>query len=445
MNIVIIGLGTGGFAAHLYAKRACRDAKVIIVDRKEFNLFHPCGLPFILDKTLDAGKLEHMLNLKGTEVLQSHECLKIIPDANEVLIQQVGTDKRRRIPYDRLIIATGSTASIPPIDGIRPLLGKSIFTLHCTDDAKKIIAKEKKHILIVGAGPIGLESAAGLRKTCKVTVVEALSNVFPRSLDTDMAKMIEEYLVTKGVMFHFGKLLSKILSESDSLVGVKIGEEEIRCDTILLSCGARVDLKMFSDAGLLIGDHGLKVNSRMQTNHKNIYAVGDIVETKIIGSEQKLPSRLATLAYAQGKAAGINSVGGDAFYHETNMAFASMIGDLEVASVGMTSKVADDSGYSVIAVKVRSTDIPEWAICDEKKHDITLKIIIDKTTLQVLGCQSVGIGAAAKVNVVAAAIASGLTADKLADVELAYCPSISNLPDVLSVACETAVRRARLS
>ncbi|MBU4560784.1 NAD(P)/FAD-dependent oxidoreductase, partial [bacterium] len=251
-KIVIIGLGTAGISACLTIRKKYPKNEVIIIDKKEFDLLHSCGLPFLLDGRVDSPeKLKYTLRISGINPASVHrdvvkkylncEATKINPVKKSVEINPVrsnptpkGTDasfltrtsngvknlksgERKNVSYDSLILATGTTPFIPPIPGLRELKDKKAFVIKSLEDIVKIkeAAKEAKKALVIGAGATGLEAAVALnKKGLKVIIVEALKSLLPKALDPDMSEILEERLREKGIKILLNKKMERVDEKS---------------------------------------------------------------------------------------------------------------------------------------------------------------------------------------------------------------------------------------
>ncbi|MFH1642481.1 MAG: FAD-dependent oxidoreductase [Nanoarchaeota archaeon] len=428
VKIVIIGLGTAGFAAALAIKKQDRSAKITFIDQKDFDLLHVCGLPYVLERKLHSfSKLKHNVNsMMGIEIIRS-KATTIDTAAKTV---RCGSE----VSYDKLIICVGSYSFIPAIDGTDN--NKHIFTVSKISDTEKLDNEigNCQSAVIIGAGAIGIETAHALKvRGLDVTVVDMYPSVFPKSIDPDMSEIVEDYLVKKGIKLKLGVKLKKIDGNQ-----IDLDDEKLTSDIIVMATGVRPRVKLAGDSGILTDKTGIVINDKMQTDIDSIFAAGDCVTVKSIITKKHFPAWLATTAYKQGTIAGINASGGSARLKGTTATFVSVVGGLEIASTGLNTFLAKENGFDYITGKAKSTDLPDWMPGGE---DITVKIIADKKTGKIIGGQAVGRSAAAKINVISTAISSGMRLSQLRDVEFAYCPAVSQAYDVLSAAVEVALRK----
>jgi len=441
-NIVILGLGSGGFAASLAIRRTNPQASITIVEKRAYDMFSPCGMPFAIEGIVSLDDLRFSLpeDRLITKLLE-HEAQAIAPADKKVVVKSLKTQEIVSIPYDSLIIATGAEPFIPPITGAKENLGKGTFVLHDLESGRKIIeyAKTAKKAVVVGAGPIGLEIAVALRrKGLEVAVVEMLSHAFPRALDRDMAKLVEQSLEGSRIKLLFNKTVSSI--NGSPVDSVSLGEEVMKTDMAVLASGVRANLEMAKNAGIETGKWGIKTNSRMETNVKGIYAVGDCIETVSLIDHRPTMMQLSSAAFRQGMVAGANAAGGYDTYEGALSTFVSLIGELEVAATGFNEFFANAAGFETLSGKAQGKSKPAYY---PGAKDIAVKIIADAKTGRVLGAQAIGEGAGARMNVIALAIKCNLDVYALSRTETAYCPMLAENYDVLNKAADFAVRKLK--
>ena len=174
-------------------------------------------------------------------------------------------------------------------------------------------------------------------------------------------------------------------------------------------------------------------------NKKITIAAPKITNVDIIQGKSYV-CQIASAAYKQGQVAGINASGGKAKYPGATGTFISLIGKIGIAATGYNEFFAKKRGFDIVVGKAKSLTLPEWMHGAEM---ITVKLIADKKTKKIIGGQVVGGGALGRINTIATAIKAGFTLQDLADVELAYCPALSNVTDVLTLAAEFGIRRLK--
>lgn len=438
-KIIIIGLGSGGFAASLAIRRTDQDALITIVEKRTYEMFSPCGLPFAIEGIVSLEDLKFSLpDDKQVTKLLGYDAQSIDTAKKVLITKNILTEEMISIPYDSLIIALGAKPFIPPIK-IQETIGFGVFALHDLESAQRIInyATLCKRAVVIGAGPIGLEIAVGLhKKGLEVVVIEMLPNALPRALDKDMAKLIEKSLEDSNIKLITNKTVNSI--NGKPVESVSIGDEIIKTDMVVLASGVKADLNMATNAGINIGKWGIKTNARMETNIKDIYAVGDCIETVSLIDHRPTMMQLSSAAFRQGMVAGTNAAGGYDIYEGALSTFASIIGKMEVAATGFNEFFAKSAGFKTISGKAQGKNKPVYY---PGSKDITVKIIVDAKTGKVLGAQAIGDGAGARINTVSLGIKCGIDIYSLSQIEIAYCPMIAESYDVLNKAADFIVRK----
>lgn len=449
MNIVIVGLGVGGLYASKLASTTNRKAMITIIEKRDFDMFSPCGLPFAIEGVVpDFESLMHEVPIsKNVTKLLGHEVLSVDSEAKQLTVKDLRTCEEKLVTYDSLILATGAVPVNLPIPGANDFMGRGFHYVTNPTDSEELrdaaLASKKMSACVVGGGAIGLEVAVALKVLgLDVHVTKRTPPPFPRNLDPDMGGPIVEHLEEMGINVHFGKGIDSI-NGKDWIESVTIAGEEIPCDIVVMAVGMRSRTDLARSSGVEICEQGIVTDSRMQTTVPGIYAIGDCVESFCRIDETRATMLLATSAYRMGMIAGINAAGDEAHYKGVLNTFVSMVGKLEVAATGYNLQAAKDAGFeNAKGIKVKGLIKPHWMPGSTK---IELKLILDKDTGKILGGQAVGMeGAAWRVNIISLAISSGLDVFDLENAEFAYSPPVSEVYDVLSQAAEFGIKRLKL-
>lgn len=442
-KIVIIGLGTGGLYASRAASRVDRKAEITIIERRDYDMFSPCGLPFAIEGVVESfEELKHTVPAtRQLKKLLKHEALSIDPDVKRVEVKNLESGEVSWMCYDSLIVATGSKPIILPIPGAEEYLGRGVHVVTNPENAGALrdAALESKRAVVVGGGAIGLEIALALKELgLEVWVTKRSPPPFPRNLDPDMGEIIREYLESKGLHILFGKGIDRI-DGGDRVESVEIAGETIPADIVVMAVGVRPESEMAVNAGFDHDRGAIIANEKMETSAEGVYAVGDCAMSFSGIDGKPINIALATTAFRQAVVAGVNAAGGDMVYDGGLGTFVSFIGELEVACTGLNSEIAENHGYKVITGRANMQVKPRWM---PGAKDISVKLVVDAETGRILGGQAIGEeGAAWRVNVVALAIKRGMGIEEFSTIELAYCPAVSDLYDPLLVAADSALRR----
>ena len=449
MNVVIIGGVAAGPKVGSRVHRICPEAQVTLIEKGEFLSYAGCGLPYYVSGIVKDQK-ELMCtpigvvrdsvffrNVKNVKVLNRTEATKVDRKSKEVTVVALGSGKEKRIPYDKLIFATGATPIVPPIKGVDL---KNVFTLQNIEDSESIktaLSEDKaKDVVIVGGGLIGLEMTEALaKKGCRVTIIEKLPQILP-ILDWEIAYQVIQYLETRGVKVETSTTLTAIKGE-DRVTSVETDKGEVPCDFVIMSVGVRPNVYLAKDAGLEIGvTGGIKVNEMMRTSDPDIFAAGDCVESIDLVTGRPCFIPLGSTANKQGRVAANNVCG---FKDEFPGVLGSTVCKLfnfNIGRTGLGEEQAKQAGFEVDTVL---SPAPDKAHFYPEAKLIMLKLVIDKNTRRLLGLQAVGLGVVDKrIDVAATAITAKMTVDDIAHLDLCYAPPYSPAMDNIITASDVA-------
>ncbi len=358
----------------------------------------------------------------------------------------------REIPYDKLLLGTGASPVVPPIEGCD--LG-GVFSLRSAPDAVEINnfleEENRRKLVLIGAGFINLEVATLLSSTkpnrYDVTVIELLGHPLPLMLDTEMAVQIQEYLVEKGFKMKMGQKVVKILGQNGKVVGVELATgEKIDAEMVLLSIGVKQNLELAKNLGLEIGKFGIKVNEFLETSVPDVMAAGDCVEKQHFVTKGPVTGQLRGPAVIQGRLAAKRLAGYDIKFPGVMNNSVVKLFDKSIASVGLTEEEAQQEGFETISTTVNS----------RSKHGMipgvepwTLKLIFDKESQKVIGGQIISDSEAPakEIDTVNALILGEKTIPELTTLMCAGNPDCSSEPSLepITICAEQALQKLRAS
>ena len=356
----------------------------------------------------------------------------------------------REIPYDKLLLGTGASPVVPPIEGCD--LG-GVFSLRSAPDAveiKNFLEKDnRRKLVLIGAGFINLEVATLLASTrldhYDVTVIELLAHPLPLMLDAEMAVQILEYLSEKGFKMKMAQKVVRILGQNGKVVGVELATgEKIDAQMVLLSIGVKQNLELAKDLGLEIGKFGVKVNKFLETSVPDVMAAGDCVEKQHFVTKRPVTGQLRGPAVIQGRLAAKRLAGYDIEFPGVTNNSAVKLFDKSIASVGLTEEVAKQEGFETISTTVNS----------RSKHGMipgvkpwTLKLIFDKESHKVIGGQIISDSEAPvkEIDTVNALILGEKTIPELTTLMCAGNPDCSSEPSLepITICAEQALQKLR--
>lgn len=454
-RVVIIGAVALGPKTACRIKRLRPDFHVIMVDQDEYISYGGCGIPYYISGDVsDLSELMstsfHMLRTpeffekaKGVKVLTRTRAESIDRKAKRVRVRDLLTGQEKDLPYDYLVLATGSIANRLPIPGLDHPRVTSVSNLHEAMAVKEKIAKgEVDKAVIVGAGAIGCEMAEALSDLWGVetTLVEIAPQVLPGVLDTSLARMVQKHLEEHDVTVHLGETVREVAeSGSDGPLVVRTDKRELEADLVITAVGVRPNGDLARAAGLAVSPRGgILVNQRLQTSDPSIYAGGDCIEVlhQITGKHFHFPQ--GSLANRQGRIIGTNIAGGSARFPGSVGTFAVKIFDMAVATAGLTRKAARAEGFDPVFVLVVQADRAHFYPTQDLMY---LAAVVDRRTRRILGIQGVshnGDALVGRVNAVAALMAAKGTVEDLSNLEVAYTPPFASAMDIVNALGNTA-------
>jgi NADH oxidase (H2O2-forming) len=441
MKIIIIGGGAGGLTTASNIRKYDKNAEITVITRDEHVAYSPCAIPYVLSGEVNCfddiimHKPEDYLE-KDIKVITRAEVVEVSSNENKIkycLLDDVEASEKE-LSYDYLVIATGGAPFIPPVEG-SDLEG--VFKIRTIKDGLKIkeYAEKSKKAVVAGAGLIGLEIAYGLRNMgLEVSIAEMLPQIVPRSLDPNMATIVQKYIEKQGINVILGTPIERIIGET-SVEGVAFGDEEVEADMVIMATGVRPETKLAKMAGCDLGRWAIQVNEKMQTCVPNIYAVGDCVEVYDAITGHNTQSPLGTAAVRQGKIAAKNIVGIETEFKPVLNSMVSKIGNLEFGAVGLTKVIALQNGIDVVSGKSKALTKARY-YPGAKRIDV--KMICDLKG-KIIGCQIIAEERVAeRVDTMSLAIAKGITCSELSTMEFSYAPPVSMVIDPIILAAEDA-------
>jgi len=445
-RIVIIGAHAAGVDAASAARKTDRTAEITLITEEKNAGYSRCGLPFVIGGQIQSfhslivfpPAFYQMMKLD----LKTETKVTAINTGNKTVEASGKAGKPESIPYDSLIISTGAGSFTPPIKGREK---QGILSLRTLEDGEKIddiIHKGARTAVVMGAGLIGLETAIALHERgLSVTVVELLPQVLPAMLDADMAKQIQEMLQQKGINILIGKGVEEFLGD-EKVTGIVAGGEQINADLFVSAFGVRANTQLAANAGIALGDTKLiKTNAKMETNVKDVYAVGDCAESIHIVTQKPAVAQFGTVAVRQGKVAGINAAGGYALFTGVLGSAVSRLYDTDAGVTGLTEAFAQKSGIETVTGTITSKTRAEYY---PGALPIKVKLVVEKESQKIIGAQIIGgEEVTQRINAISFAIQKQTTVRELAKADTAYAPPLCETWEPLVLAAEMVQMKLR--
>ncbi len=445
LKIVIIGGRTAGPKAAAKARRMNEDASITIIEKDKSLSYAGCGLPYYISgmvrnpkalMTTNDGDIrdpDFFRQIKDINVLNRTRAISIDRENKEILVENLKTKEKHKINYDRLILATGSRAIIPKIKGINK---KGVYTYHKVEDAEglknELKVKQAKDVIIIGGGLLGAETAEALSmRGARVTIVEETDRIL-KFLDKEMSELVKNYLESQGIKVLLSHRVECISGDS-AVNGVIVRGNLVPADLVILSTGLRPDVTLARECGLKTGiTGGIKINEYLQTEDRNIYAIGDCVENINLITGKPVYTPFGSIATRHGRVAGINVTGGKEEFYGVIKTIIMKIFDYNIGSVGLNEEQARKEGFDPVSIIVPGPDKDHFF---PSAKLIYIKLTGDRKTRYLLGAQIIGRGEIlSRLNTVTTAISAKMKITDMSKLDLAYAPPFSSAMDIIITA-----------
>lgn len=431
MKVLIVGGVAGGASTAARIRRIDEKAEIIMFEKGPHVSFSNCCLPYRLSNTIteydDLVLMNPVVFKKqyNIDARVNNEVIKIDRENKTVTVLDVLTNKTYTESYDKLVLAPGANAIVPPIKGIE---NANTFIVKNVVDVKKlnefIINNHAKNVTVIGGGFIGVEVCENLVEAgYNVSLVEAERQIL-RPFDYDMVQILHKELIEHNVNL---VLNDKVVAFENSNVVLSSGKV-VEGDAVVLAIGVRPDTKLAEEAGIKLTDRkAIITDSNYLTSDPNIYAVGDAIQIFNALTHKPFMLPLAGPAQKQARQAANHMYG----IRNVNTGYIGSscirVFNYNCASTGLTEQNCIDNGLSYDVAYV----IPQDKVgLMPNNYPLHYKLIFEVPTGRVLGCQAISKGEAAKrVDIVATLLKFNGTIYDLMDLELCYAPPFSTAKD----------------
>jgi CoA-dependent NAD(P)H sulfur oxidoreductase len=427
MRLVILGGVAAGTKAASRARRLDPELEITVYQEEPEPSISECGLPYLLSGVVGArenliARTPEKFAEKDIEVLVRHRVESVDVASKKLSVRDLSTGEAFDDTYDRLIIATGARAVLPPIPGADLDGVFKLRFLTDTDEIGRYIEERSPgRATIVGGGYIGLEVAENLCALgMKVSLIEGEDRV-ALAYGPEVSENVEAELEANGVGVYTGEKVAEFTGEG-YVRSVRFGDQELETDLVIVGVGVSPNVELAAEAGVEIGATGaVLVDRNMKTSIPDVWAAGDCVETTNLVSGRPAWVPLGDTANQMGRVAGTNAATG-----EETLEFPGVLGtgifkvfDLNVGKTGLSEKEAEEVGFEVVSAGSWAHDRAGYYPGAQR---VFLKLIADRATGLLLGAEASGSSTDKLIDICATALWGRLSYPDLVNIDLAYAP-----------------------
>lgn len=453
MKVIIIGAVAAGASTAARLRRLDENAQITIYERGPYMSYANCGLPYYVGGVI---KEKENLLLLAPQVMQArfnvsvklmHEVVSINRNNKQIKVLDKQNQQELTDSYDYLVIATGSSPFIPPLEGVN---SDKILSLWTVDDSVKIKNKitslqkqidshRKLNVGVIGGGFIGIETAENLHCLgCNVAIIEATKQVMPQ-IDYELAQMLHAHITSENVALYLEHKVEKFVDHEDSIEVVFSSGEKLGFDVVIMAIGVRPNSQLAQDCGLELNPRkGIVVDANMHTSDPYILAAGDVVEVENFITKQQDMIPLASPANKQGRLVADTI----AQLESSSQGYQGSQGTsvAKVFKMTMASSGLSEARLKILG-KSKGVDFDSILI-NQNSHvtyypgatPLTLKLVYEIPSFKILGIQGVGCdGVDKRIDVVSTAMRFNAVATDLKNIELCYAPPYGAAKDPVNM------------
>lgn len=320
MRYVVLGASAAGINGAKEIRKIDKDAEIILISRDEY-VYSRCILHHYISNHRDIEELdfsdEDFFERYNIQWKKGRDVTGIDPEGRRVQL-----DNGESVEYHKLLIATGASSFIPPVENLRS--AKRVYGLRNLEDAQRIRreAGDIKSACVIGAGLVGIDAVTGLMELgIRVNLVEMSDRILPLQLDKRASAKYEEMFGEGGVEFFFSSRASglEVDSENNPMALHLEGGEKVPCEMVVVATGVRSNVELLEGSGIATDRLGLLIDERGRTNDPHIFGAGDVT-----GRNPIWPNAVKEAVVAANNMLGTEMVMDDFFSSKNTMNFMDM-------------------------------------------------------------------------------------------------------------------------
>lgn len=443
-KIVIVGGALSGPTAAARAREIDEDARIILLERNDNVSYATCGIAYALSgevtdpQQLNAQKHDFFKDFYNVEVRTRVEVLKLNAESKKIKISSNG--EIQSLKYDVLVYSTGVESKVPDTIGASISNVVSFRTMGDLQKIQELIQSGKKNVVILGAGPMGIEAADGLlRAGAHVTLVEKNPDILSNNFTTFGIIAHKELIRQDARVLTNSKIIEYKTNENILTHVVTNDGNNIALDLLIVTMGVTARSKILANAGAKLNkDKSIKLDRKCRTSLKGVYACGTGVSITQALTRKKVQIPQAAIADKTAQIAGANAAGGNFRLPEFTGSQIMRIGEFCLGRTGLTRKQARNlAGKKNIATTQITSYSRESFMpgCSE----IFLELFYNKKNGKILGLEAAGNHEiAGRIDIASSMILSGSTIKDLAMLDLAYAPPFRPVRDPVNTLATVA-------
>ncbi len=439
-RLVVIGGGSAGTGAAATAKQYDRSASVTLITEFEDIAYSPCGMPYVIGREVES--FDKLFLQSRQFYLDMGLDLQFTTTVDRIDINQHQVHAGQKVfPFDKLILCTGWEYAVPNLPGVDLAGIEYIKVIRRVMELDKRLDQAKR-VVVWQAKPVSVELVDALpNRGLETHLVDSGSWLMSDFADPDVVDILHKHLEKKGVHIHLGTELLGFTGKDGHLTAVQTSNGEIPCEIAILVPTMKPATQLAQSIGIKTGSTGaIVVDDHMRTNIPDVYAAGACIE--VLHGLLKMPVNLVpgTYAYAQGRIAGTNAVGGDRAYQPVYVPWGLSAG-VQVGGVPVSEAIAKAMGMPYILGKASGITAARYHPAHEPMY---VKLLVDPKTHRLIGGQCAGgEGVKERAEFLAFAIRKEAVIEELATMENVYSPPIGALNEPIVTAANNALAELR--
>ncbi|NQZ65936.1 MAG: FAD-dependent oxidoreductase [Mycoplasmatales bacterium] len=428
MKVISVGTNHAGTSFVRTLAKVNKDVEITAYDKNTNISFLGCGIAlWVGGEFEDPSGLfysdKEQLESMGIKVKMEHEIVSINEKEKFVTVKNLKTGEEFNDSYDKLVFAGGTWPIVPPFPGVElENIFLSKLYQHAQAIKKAVKSEEVKNVVVIGAGYIGIELVEAFYKyNKKVTLIDMEDRVVPRYFDKEFTDPLEAKMKQDGINLRLGEKVSEFKGENGKVTKVVTDKGEYDADMVIMSIGFRPQTKLLEGKVDMIPSKAIKVDSRMRTSSKDIYAIGDSAALmhNVLGPSHVA---LATNAVKSGLVAAMDIAGAPLEFPGVQGTNGIDVFGHHYTSTGISEETAKRNNIKVKTEFLIDKDRPEFM---KNAEDVQIKIVYDSENLKLLGAQIGSFGSHVHTEAIfmlSLAIQKGMTLPEIALIDVYFLP-----------------------